>query len=57
MGRSVGTPKKHIVSCRIDQREMDALQTIANKSGVSISTLLRNSLDLLRSSNIARARV
>ena len=48
MGKSVENPKKYIVSCRVDDSEMQTLQIIAEKSGVSISMLLRQSLDLLQ---------
>ncbi len=48
MGKSVENPKKYIISCRVDDNELQTLQTIAEKSGVSISMLLRQSLDLLQ---------
>lgn len=44
MGKSVQNPKKFIVSCRIDDDEMQQLQKIAKKSGTNISNLLRRSL-------------
>ncbi|NIQ96917.1 MAG: ribbon-helix-helix protein, CopG family [Desulfuromonadales bacterium] len=47
MGKSVENPKKFIISCRVDDKEMDVLQSLAQERGVSISTLLRNSLTLL----------
>lgn len=48
MGKAVENPKKNIVSCRVNDREMQTLQVIAENSGVSISMLLRQSLDLLQ---------
>ncbi|BCA78421.1 hydrogen-dependent growth transcriptional repressor [Desulfuromonas sp. AOP6] len=48
MGKAVENPKKNIVSCRVNDSEMQTLQVIAEKSGVSISMLLRQSLDLLQ---------
>jgi len=47
MRRPIENPKKFIVSCRLHEEEMAALQELAKKSGCSISTLLRNSLGLL----------
>ena len=44
MGRRAANAKKFIVSCRVDNEEMDFLQRIAKKSGKSISDLLRKSL-------------
>ncbi len=47
MGRSVGKPKKFIVSCRIDDQEMELLKRVAEQSGTNISSLLRRSLHCL----------
>ena len=44
MGKSVKNPKKHIVSCRVNEGEMETLQHLTEESGVSISDLLRQSL-------------
>lgn len=44
MGKSVENPKKFIVSCRINDREMEQLKKIAEQSGTNISNLLRRSL-------------
>jgi antitoxin component of RelBE/YafQ-DinJ toxin-antitoxin module len=44
VGKSVKKPKKHIVSCRVDEAEMEALQHLTEESGISISDLLRQSL-------------
>lgn len=48
MGKTVENPKKFIISCRVDDKEMEVLQTMAHKAGVNISTLLRRSLDVLQ---------
>jgi hypothetical protein len=47
MPRHVQNPKTHIVSCRINDEEMQVLQSIAEKNKTSISDLLRMSLDLI----------
>jgi hypothetical protein len=47
MGKSVDSPKKYIISCRVDDTEMEALQRLADGAGTNISGLLRNSLPLL----------
>lgn len=47
MGKTVEKPKKHIISCRIDDQEMERLRKIARKSGTSISGLLRKTLSHL----------
>ncbi len=47
MGKSVEKPKKHIISCRIDDQEMERLQKIARQSGTSISGLMRKTLTML----------
>ena len=44
MGRRANNAKKFIVSCRVNNEEMDLLQNIAKESGTSISELLRKSL-------------
>jgi len=46
MGRTTTNKMSHVVSCRVNDREMDALRRLARKSGVSITTLLRQSLNL-----------
>lgn len=47
MAKSVPDPKKFVISCRVNDRELQILQNLANQSGSSISALLRNSLVLL----------
>jgi hypothetical protein len=47
MGKSVENPKKYIVSCRVDDQELQTLQDLARSAGTNISNLLRRSLDLL----------
>lgn len=44
MGKSVKNPKKHIVSCRVNEVEMEVLQHMTEEYGTSISELLRQSL-------------
>ena len=57
MGRRAANAKKFIVSCRVNTEEMDFLQRVANKSGSSISDLLRKSLlDLENSLKESRLR-
>lgn len=38
--------KKFIISCRVNDREMRVLHERAKQSGISITLLLRQSLDL-----------
>jgi len=44
VGKSVKKPKKHIVSCRVNEGEMETLQHLTEESGISISELSRQSL-------------
>ena len=44
MGKSVENPKKHIISCRISDEEMEALQVIASSKGTNISNLIRQTI-------------
>jgi len=46
MARTTTNKMNHVVSCRVNDREMDTLRLLARKSGVSITTLLRQSLNL-----------
>jgi hypothetical protein len=46
MARINENPKKFIISCRVNHREMRELQERAQESGLSITALLRESLDL-----------
>jgi len=58
MGRRTANAKKFIVSCRVNTEEMDFLQRVANRSGTSISDLLRKSLlELQDSLKESRLRV
>ena len=50
MGRRAANAKKFIVSCRVNNEEMDLLQSIAKESDSSISELLRKSLLALQGS-------
>ena len=44
MGRRAVNAKKFIVSCRVNNEEMDLLQSMAKETDSSISDLLRRSL-------------
>lgn len=46
MAKVTQNPKKYIISCRLDDREMQMLQEIAKQQAVSITTLVRQSLNL-----------
>jgi hypothetical protein len=47
MGKSVDNPKKFIISCRVDNAELQTLQEKARAAGTNISALLRLSLNML----------
>jgi len=47
MGRTVKNPKKCIISCRVNDTEMEALSRLAQEAGTNISELLRQSIFLL----------
>lgn len=51
MGKSVENPKKNIISCRVNDREMQALQDLAKKAGTNISDLVRQSIMSLAQSH------
>jgi hypothetical protein len=40
-------PKKHVLSFRITEKKWQRLQTAAEKTGCDVSTLLRQSLNLI----------
>lgn len=44
MGKTVKNPKKFIVSCRVNDSEMEALSKLAQEAGTNISELLRQSI-------------
>jgi len=44
VGRTVKNPEKHIISCRVNEGEMESLQYLTEESGISISELLRQTL-------------
>lgn len=46
MGRTSDNPKKFIISCRVNHREMRNLQERAEECGISITNLLRKCLEL-----------
>ncbi len=47
MGKKKENAKKNIISCRIDDNEMNMLKQCASKDGVSITEVLRHSINLL----------
>jgi hypothetical protein len=55
MGKSVQNPKKFIISCRVNDQEMELLQQLANQSGLSISNLLRQTLNFGEEMQMAQA--
>ena len=57
MGKTVENPKKNIVSCRVDDDEMQVLQELASHADLSISMLLRHSLDLLQANLTSEMRL
>ncbi|BCR03570.1 hypothetical protein DESUT3_06390 [Desulfuromonas versatilis] len=57
MGKTVENPKKFIISCRIDDQEMQLLQELAKEANTSISNLLRQSLTMLDSGTVSSQAV
>lgn len=51
MGKRAENAKKFIISCRVNNQEMDQLQSLAQESGNSISDLLRMSLVMLQNTD------
>lgn len=47
MARTSTNPKKFIVSCRVNNEEMETLRDLAEEHGLSITMLQRKSLDLI----------
>jgi len=47
VGKSIENPKKYIISCRVDDQEIQILRELARSAGTNISNLLRRSIDLL----------
>lgn len=45
MGKRLKNPKKHIVSCRVNHKEMEILKLAADRSSLSISEILRLCLE------------
>ncbi len=50
-------PKKFVISCRVTPKEMQVLQVKAEESGLSITMLLRKSLDLFEQTKQQRSQV
>jgi len=48
MARTSDNPKRFIISCRVDHQEMQELHSRAQESGLSITALLRECLELPR---------
>ncbi|BCR04456.1 hypothetical protein DESUT3_15250 [Desulfuromonas versatilis] len=46
MGRTSTNPKKFVISCRVNHREMQDLVERAEEEGISITALLRKCLQL-----------
>lgn len=47
MGKQVRSPKRNIISCRVNDQEMQTLQEVARRAGINISDLLRHTLNML----------
>lgn len=45
VGKQRKDPKKHIVSCRVNRREMELLKMAAAQSSLSISEIVRSCLE------------
>lgn len=45
MGKKLEHPKSHIVSCRINNNEMEILKKAARQSSLSVSEFLRSCLE------------
>jgi hypothetical protein len=56
MGKAVQRPKKHIISCRVDDWELRTLRRLAKSSNTNISNLLRRSLDMLEEASAGERR-
>jgi hypothetical protein len=46
MPRGTESPKRFIISCRVDSKEMRLLQEIAKEQAMSITSLVRQCLNL-----------
>ncbi len=46
MARTSNNPKKFVISCRVNHREMQDLLERADEEGISITALLRKCLSL-----------
>jgi hypothetical protein len=46
-GFDVNPPKRHVLSFRVSEGEWQRLQNVAQQAGADISSLLRQSLNLL----------
>jgi glycine cleavage system pyridoxal-binding protein P len=57
MPKFSANPKKFVVSCRVTPKEMEVLQGQAEETGLSITMLLRKSLDLLEQNKQQRTQI
>jgi len=57
MARVSANPKKFIISCRVNRDEMEVLQERAEACGLSITMLLRKSLELQERELASAARL
>jgi len=46
MGKRSDNPLKFVISCRLNEEEINYLQRRADKYGISLSKLVRNCLEL-----------
>lgn len=54
--RAIGEPVRHIISVRVSDDEYALLQELADGMGINISTLLRQSLNLIAEEAQASSR-
>ncbi len=47
MGKSVANPKRFIISCRVNDQELQTLQDLARQKGANLSDLLRQTINML----------
>lgn len=57
MARTSANPKKFIISCRVSNEEMETLRELSEETGLSITMLVRKSLDIMtqNSGHLAQA--
>lgn len=52
MGKCVENPKRSIISCRVDDRELEAIQELSRRTGIKVSDLVRHTLLLLEDDSV-----